>query len=74
MRGVEGLLADGLGGRFCHGDSPTMADVCLVPQIYNAQRFGCDLSAFPTALKINENCLEEAAFRDALPENQPDAE
>lgn len=74
MRGVEGLLADGLAGRFCHGDSPTMADVCLVPQIYNAQRFGCDLSAFPTALKINEACLEEAAFRDALPENQPDAE
>ncbi|MGB0625567.1 MAG: maleylacetoacetate isomerase [Alphaproteobacteria bacterium] len=74
MRGVEGLLADGLAGRFCHGDSPTMADVCLVPQIYNAQRFGCDLSAFPIALKINEACLEEAAFRDALPENQPDAE
>ncbi len=74
MRGVEGMLADGGAGRFCHGDTPTMADVCLVPQIYNAQRFGCDLSAFATALRINEACLEEAAFRDALPENQPDAE
>jgi len=74
MRGLEGMLADGGAGRFSHGDTPTMADVCLVPQVYNAQRFGCDLSAFPTALRINEACLEEAAFRDALPENQPDAE
>lgn len=74
MRGVEGMLGDGGAGRYCHGDTPTMADVCLVPQIYNAQRFGCDLSAFPTAMRINGACLEEAAFRDALPENQPDAE
>ena len=74
MRGLEGMLADGGAGRFSHGDTPTMADVCLVPQVYNAQRFGCDLSAFPAALRINEACLEEAAFRDALPENQPDAE
>lgn len=74
MRGLEGLLADGGAGRFCHGDMPTMADVCLVPQVYNAQRFGCDLSAFPLALRINAACLEGPAFRDALPENQPDAE
>lgn len=74
MRGLEGMLADGGSGRLSHGDTPTMADVCLVPQVYNAQRFGCDLSAFPTALRINDACLEVAAFRDALPENQPDAE
>ncbi|MBO21236.1 MAG: maleylacetoacetate isomerase, partial [Rhodospirillaceae bacterium] len=55
-------------------DAPTMADVCLVTQIYNAQRFGCDLSAFPSALRINDACLALDAFRDALPENQPDAE
>lgn len=74
MRGLEGMLAGGEAGRFCHGDTPTMADVCLVPQVYNAQRFGCDLSAFPTAVRINDACLERAPFRDALPENQPDAE
>ncbi len=74
MTGVEGLLADGGAGAFSHGDAPTMADVCLVPQIYNAQRFGCDLSAFPSALRINDACLALDAFRDALPENQPDAE
>ena len=74
MRGLEGMLADGGAGLFCHGDTPTMADVCLVPQVYNAQRFGCDLSAFPTAVRINDACLERAPFRDALPENQPDAE
>ncbi|MBS27607.1 MAG: maleylacetoacetate isomerase [Alphaproteobacteria bacterium] len=74
MGGLEGMLADGGAGRFAHGDSPTMADVCLVPQIYNAQRFGCDMSSYPTAMRINDACLDEAAFRDALPENQPDAE
>ncbi len=74
MRGLEGMLADGGAGTYCHGDSPTMADVCLVPQVYNAQRFGCDLSPFPTALRINDACLDVEAFRNALPENQPDAE
>lgn len=74
MGGLEGILADGGAGRFAHGDSPTMADVCLIPQIYNAQRFGCDMSGYPTAMRINDACLGEAPFRDALPENQPDAE
>ena len=74
MEGVEGFLADGATGRFCHGNAPTMADACVVPQVYNAERFGCDLSAFPMALRINSACLELDAFRDALPENQPDAE
>ena len=75
MTGVEGLLAGNPAtGQFCHGDSPTMADICLVPQVYNAQRFGCDLSGFPTVLAINERCLALPAFRDALPDSQPDAE
>ncbi|HCP00842.1 MAG: maleylacetoacetate isomerase [Alphaproteobacteria bacterium] len=74
MEGVEALLNDGGAGQFCHGNTPTMADVCLVPQVYNAQRFGCDLSSFPTVMRINEACLDELAFRDALPENQPDKE
>ncbi|MEK9796440.1 MAG: maleylacetoacetate isomerase [Alphaproteobacteria bacterium] len=74
MRGLEGLLADGCAGNCAHGDSPTMADICLVPQVYNALRFGCDLSAFPTVLRVNDYCLQIDAFRDAWPENQPDAE
>lgn len=74
MSGLEGMLADGLAGRYAHGDTPTMADVCLVPQVYNAQRFGCDLSGYETVMRVNDACLEDAAFRDALPENQPDAE
>jgi maleylpyruvate isomerase len=74
MRGLEGLLSDGGSGRYAHGDSPTMADICLVPQIYNAQRFGCDLSTYPTALKINANCVEDTAFSSAFPDLQPDAE
>jgi len=75
MRGVEGLLAGNAAtGTFSHGETPTLADCCLVPQIYNAQRFGCDLSAYPTALRINEACLKFDAFQRALPEVQPDAE
>ena len=60
-------------GRFCHGDAPGLADLCLVPQVYNAQRFQCDLSVFPTILRINDACLELEAFRKAAPEAQPDA-
>lgn len=74
MRGLEGLVADGAAGRFAHGDTPTMADVCIVPQVYNAERFGCDLSAFPAVMAVNAACVELDAFRDAFPENQPDAE
>lgn len=72
---LERSLADSpLTGRFCHGDRPTLADVCLVPQIYNAERFECDLSAYPTILRINEACLAEPAFAEAHPMKQPDAE
>ena len=75
MAGLEGMLAGGHEtGEFCHGDKPTMADCCLIPQIYNADRFGCDLSGYPTAMRINATCLELDAFQRALPEVQPDAE
>lgn len=75
MQGVEGLLAGNTAtGAFCHGNSPTLADICLVPQVYNAQRFDCDLGDYPTVTAISARCLELLAFRDALPENQPDAE
>jgi maleylacetoacetate isomerase len=60
-------------GRFCHGDEPTLADVCLVPQIYNARRFGCALEAFPTLLAIDARCRALPAFAAAAPEQQADA-
>ena len=60
-------------GDYCDGDVPTLADCCLVPQVYNARRFGLDLSAYPTILRIEQACLELPAFDAARPENQPDA-
>jgi maleylpyruvate isomerase len=60
--------------RFCAGDVPTVADVCLVPQLANARRFGCDLSRFPALLRIESHCAAVPAFANAAPEKQPDAE
>ncbi|TKB44719.1 maleylacetoacetate isomerase [Thalassotalea mangrovi] len=60
-------------GLYCFGDNVTMADLCLIPQVYNAKRFNVDLSAFPTILRVDENCQQLDAFKAALPENQPDA-
>ena len=60
-------------GRFCHGDTPGFADCVMVPQMANATRFKVDLSAFPTICRINDECLQLDAFRNAAPENQPDA-
>ena len=75
FQAMETMLAkDAATGVFCHGEHPTLADVCLVPQVYNAQRFDCDLSAFPTVRRINEKCLSLPAFAEAAPERQPDAE
>ncbi len=54
---------------FCCGDEPTLADLCLVPQVYNAQRFDCPLEAYPNILQINERCLALDAFAEAAPEN-----
>ncbi|XKE45593.1 maleylacetoacetate isomerase [Halomonas organivorans] len=60
-------------GDFCHGDSPTLADVCLVPQVYNAERFECHLEAYPRIRRIVANARGLDAFRHAAPEAQPDA-
>lgn len=60
-------------GRFCHGDTPTLADCCLVPQLYNARRFNLDLEPYPTLVRIEMACLALPAFDAAKPENQPDA-
>ena len=71
---MEAMLADAPGtGTFCHGETPTIADCCLVPQLYNARRFALDLSPYPTLVRIEEDCLALPAFDAARPENQPDA-
>lgn len=59
---------------FSFGDTPTLADICLVPQLANARRFGLDLSPFPRLVSIEKNCLALPVFADAAPEKQPDAE
>jgi len=61
-------------GRFCHGDSPGLADCCLVPQVFNAQRFNCALDAYPTITRIVAACEQLPAFQQAAPGVQPDAE
>lgn len=60
-------------GKYCFGDNVTAADMCLVPQVYNANRFGVDMSDFPLINQIVENCNQRPAFIKALPENQDDA-
>lgn len=60
-------------GRHAFGDAVTMVDVCLVPQMYNARRFGCDLAPFPTLVAVDAHCRSLDAFRRAEPESQPDA-
>ena len=59
---------------FCFGNAPTLADLCLIPQMVNARRFGCDLSKCPTLVQIDATCLALPAFANAAPEKQPDTE
>ena len=61
-------------GRFCHGDAPTLADCCLVPQMFNARRFAVDMAPYPTLQRIEAECNALPAFDDAAPERQADAE
>ena len=61
-------------GKFCFGDTPTLADICLVPQLGNARRYGSDLSQYPNILGVEKNCMTLPAFVNAAPEKQPDAE
>jgi maleylacetoacetate isomerase/maleylpyruvate isomerase len=59
---------------FCHGDAPTLADCCLVPQIFNARRFDCRLEHVPNVMRVFEACMALPAFEATRPENCPDAE
>jgi maleylacetoacetate isomerase len=68
------ILAQPNRGKFCFGDTPTLADICLVPQLGNARRYGCDLAQYPTIVSIEKNCVTIPAFANAAPEKQPDAE
>jgi maleylacetoacetate isomerase len=68
------IVAQPRRGKFCFGDAPTLADICLVPQLGNARRYGCDLSQYPTILSIEKNCVTIPAFANAAPEKQSDAE
>ncbi len=61
-------------GTFSHGDSPTMADMCLVPQVFNAARFKVDMARYPTIQRIYDACMKHPAFDAAQPSKQPDAE
>ena len=71
---LEQILADNPStGAFCEGDRPTIADCCLVPQVYNAKRFGVDMAPYPNIERINADCLALEAFDLARPERQPDA-
>lgn len=75
LQAVEQMLvSSSQTGRFCHGDTPTLADLCLVPQVANGRRFKADLSGCPTVVRIDAECQKVQAFADAAPANQPDAE
>ena len=72
---LESLLAgDARTGTYSHGDTPTLADCCLVPQVFNAQRFEVDTGPYPTVMRINAACAALPAFQQAHPSQQPDAE
>jgi maleylacetoacetate isomerase/maleylpyruvate isomerase len=71
---LEAELQSPLTGRFSHGDAPTMADCCLVPQIFNAKRYECDLAPYPAAMRVFGECMRLEAFDRAQPSRQPDAE
>ncbi|MES2090272.1 MAG: maleylacetoacetate isomerase [Pseudomonadota bacterium] len=75
LAGVEALLAnDARTGLFCHGDAPTLADCCLLPQVFNARRLNCDFSAMPVIARIAAQCEAVGAFQRAMPGVQGDAE
>ncbi|PSJ44695.1 maleylacetoacetate isomerase [Zobellella endophytica] len=69
---VEALLERHGHGSYCFGEAPTLADCCLVPQVANAERMGCDLSAYPRVMAVYQHCQRQPAFQQAAPSRQPD--
>ena len=75
LEAMEALLAEHTAsGRFCHGDRPTVADICLITQVTPAKTFNCELDPYPRVMRIYETCMAIPAFAAAHPAKQPDAE
>jgi maleylacetoacetate isomerase len=73
LAAVEAQLARLPAGLFCFGDTPTLADCCLIPQVFNARRSGCDLTPYPRIAAIDTHCQTLPAFIAAAPDRQPDS-
>jgi maleylacetoacetate isomerase len=75
LQAIETLLAEHpASGPFCHGDGPTIADICLVTQVTPAKTFNCPLAPYPRVVRIYDTCMAIPAFADAHPSKQPDTE
>lgn len=74
LAAFESLVRDNPStGEYCEGELPSLADCCLIPQLYNARRLKLDLDPYPNLLRIERNCLDLPSFQQAAPERQPDA-
>lgn len=74
FRAIEAMLADPRTGPFCHGGTPGLADICLVPQVFNARRVNTPLEPYPRLMRVFDACMKIPAFANAEPSKQPDAE